>query len=710
MSIKRNDPCPCGSGKKYKKCCLQQANVIELSEVKERRFFEQRDHLTSKLLHYVYSHVPEHEQRQLYRSFTHQLEGHLDESLLESYFSFWLSTVHRFDNGKRGVEMFVEEEAKRFSPSEQRILNEWGAIKPRLIQYIEPTDGGIIVLDLYSDERFFMPYCETLPENLAPWSVAVMLLEPFKDGYCMHGIALWQAPIQLWQVKEFVDEKVKTNNSDVTTVLSDYFLDIFMLLDGDEQEEMQDELTETTVVYDITDYDDVLTTFLNEQSQLFIDNFDGEVARWSWCGDWYRYEDYASPGAINLAKVNGTITVTPETLTFKTTDESNLASFKTWLATLTHSVEYIDETTQTVESALPQTEEMRYCMAFEDKDTPEHFSLYAQLHMQMHELENEVIAAIGDETVGTYLERGERERVDFWLQAQEHHMYMLMRHNENIDILPDFNYVRRQLGLPKSYFVPFERHTALVAADNPMKGLLDPEEIALYEALGFTPETASSFYSDDVINFYKEKTSGKSQATERKYRTGLETLVIFLGEHLIYEKASWKAMTETKWDDLFTQELYDMYPNLSQNKLEMILSTVKAFAKWLDKKYDTTHYQTITSLLNEYGTAMKNSIKLMESFYPHRRRYYDDIDKYVQEMINGSGDDEHEDDLTGIFKIEKINKNSIVGVDCYFDDQAYTIAINETDLLEIGMVLEATIRQTAKNRYKIVELESVFPR
>lgn len=26
--FKRNDPCPCGSGKKYKKCCLMQVRYI----------------------------------------------------------------------------------------------------------------------------------------------------------------------------------------------------------------------------------------------------------------------------------------------------------------------------------------------------------------------------------------------------------------------------------------------------------------------------------------------------------------------------------------------------------------------------------------------------------------------------------------------------------------------------------------------------------
>ena len=29
MKIGRNDPCPCGSGKKYKKCCLNKPSTIQ---------------------------------------------------------------------------------------------------------------------------------------------------------------------------------------------------------------------------------------------------------------------------------------------------------------------------------------------------------------------------------------------------------------------------------------------------------------------------------------------------------------------------------------------------------------------------------------------------------------------------------------------------------------------------------------------------------
>ena len=47
MSVSRNDPCPCGSGKKYKKCCLAQD---EKSAAEQRRQAEEAD---AALLKYV---------------------------------------------------------------------------------------------------------------------------------------------------------------------------------------------------------------------------------------------------------------------------------------------------------------------------------------------------------------------------------------------------------------------------------------------------------------------------------------------------------------------------------------------------------------------------------------------------------------------------------------------------------------------------------
>jgi hypothetical protein len=52
MKIGRNAPCPCGSGKKYKKCCLNKENVS--SDLLHRRLGEAHDRLVHALMRYGY--------------------------------------------------------------------------------------------------------------------------------------------------------------------------------------------------------------------------------------------------------------------------------------------------------------------------------------------------------------------------------------------------------------------------------------------------------------------------------------------------------------------------------------------------------------------------------------------------------------------------------------------------------------------------------
>jgi len=48
MKIGRNAPCPCGSGKKYKKCCLGKENVS--NDLLWRRLSETHDRLSKSLM------------------------------------------------------------------------------------------------------------------------------------------------------------------------------------------------------------------------------------------------------------------------------------------------------------------------------------------------------------------------------------------------------------------------------------------------------------------------------------------------------------------------------------------------------------------------------------------------------------------------------------------------------------------------------------
>ncbi len=50
MNIGRNAPCPCGSGKKYKKCCLQKQQAVSSVEAHYRRLSKAHDKLANRLM------------------------------------------------------------------------------------------------------------------------------------------------------------------------------------------------------------------------------------------------------------------------------------------------------------------------------------------------------------------------------------------------------------------------------------------------------------------------------------------------------------------------------------------------------------------------------------------------------------------------------------------------------------------------------------
>jgi hypothetical protein len=50
-NIGRNEPCPCGSGKKYKKCCGAK-EAVSITHVIENEI----DDLQTKLLHFALNH------------------------------------------------------------------------------------------------------------------------------------------------------------------------------------------------------------------------------------------------------------------------------------------------------------------------------------------------------------------------------------------------------------------------------------------------------------------------------------------------------------------------------------------------------------------------------------------------------------------------------------------------------------------------------
>ncbi|WP_168118571.1 SEC-C metal-binding domain-containing protein [Paenibacillus sp. HB172176] len=153
----RNDPCPCGSGKKYKQCCLVKQSEDQARQVKEQHFFDRKYKLTRDLYTFLAQKnggewAFDHQKYNLFDSSM----GNMKEGLgnMKEFF------FRQYDNGMRGIDCFLEERGARYSGAEREMLEKWSKMRVSCFQ----------VVDLYE------------------------MIEPFLEDWCIHGAMMWGHP------------------------------------------------------------------------------------------------------------------------------------------------------------------------------------------------------------------------------------------------------------------------------------------------------------------------------------------------------------------------------------------------------------------------------------------------------------------------------------------------------------------------------------
>ncbi|MCM3901529.1 MAG: SEC-C metal-binding domain-containing protein [Pyrinomonadaceae bacterium] len=107
----RNDPCPCGSGKKYKKCCLRS---VEADEFEYRRQRQVEAGLIPRLLDHAYETLGPNSLADAWEEFNdyEPVEDFDPESPMNIVFMPWyiFNWIHEFKaKGKRVVETTIAE-------------------------------------------------------------------------------------------------------------------------------------------------------------------------------------------------------------------------------------------------------------------------------------------------------------------------------------------------------------------------------------------------------------------------------------------------------------------------------------------------------------------------------------------------------------------------------------------------------------------------
>lgn len=594
MSISRNDPCPCGSGKKYKKCCLTKKNVIELKEVKEERFFQQKHILVEKMESFIEANVPFHQYLELKKEFLQRTEHSISANMRDGFFQFWLYFCRRFENNLRGIEWFFQEQALRLSLEENTMAKTWAGLTFKIVEAVNKKDGIVLFEDVLTKEQFPVRDLENNIPTFVPWYGTIGLLESFEDQYYFNGVRMFEGPENVMRAANLVRGLIKQKNQSRDQILFDFYPEILSALAGENRGKSKEEkeIQEYKLEYKISNQP-VLENLLLGHKEFIVEENGGRKF-FSWLGNWKKYKDSELDEEILTADDFARITVEDDTLLFNSVIKEKAEEFKALMKKAHFAVQFVSEKTNS--HKIPLHLEVKSKFIHMSKEIPQYFSLYAS-----NDLFSEINIPIPKydlQTIRQLVENDQANDAENWLKHMENNIYQqVLTEFKTVEITADFNTVRRELGLPLSPFVTGGegRLTSITSIGNPfVKTIVQEEDIPFYQGLGFTPDTVNNFYSKDIVAFFKEKIIGKKDATVRKY---MDSLYIIRQELESLALESWDNCTDSFWVAVIEKVIFEA--EVSKSFKKDFFSTIKALTKWIDSKEQTANSKNVNKLIKE---------------------------------------------------------------------------------------------------------------
>jgi hypothetical protein len=184
--VGRNDPCPCGSGLKFKRCCLNKALTATLSYR-----LEERDSALAKLVRFAARAEFDAEQKSALEHFWRDLltsapddrlhEVLRSESMNIAYHS-WFAYDFALQDGRTVFDLFLEREAKKLTTGERNFLEGMRGNHLRLYEILQvKIDQGFELRDLWDDRRLFVRE-RAATRQLVAWDVIAGRIGKAGDG------------------------------------------------------------------------------------------------------------------------------------------------------------------------------------------------------------------------------------------------------------------------------------------------------------------------------------------------------------------------------------------------------------------------------------------------------------------------------------------------------------------------------------------------
>jgi tetratricopeptide (TPR) repeat protein len=150
VKISRNDPCTCGSGKKYKKCCGVN-EAISITHIIENEM----DDLLKQLIHYGMSNF----QHEIMEGFDDIVEDVIipdeeEQENLSFIYAIWFILLEILDDGETILEKFVRTESGKIKrPKLRQVLKSWTGARTIAGEIIGIKNKQLTVMDVLSKEQ-----------------------------------------------------------------------------------------------------------------------------------------------------------------------------------------------------------------------------------------------------------------------------------------------------------------------------------------------------------------------------------------------------------------------------------------------------------------------------------------------------------------------------------------------------------------------------
>ncbi len=142
----RNDPCPCGSGKKYKNCCLQKDRAQRIRE----RAWRREEQVTLEKL-FAFAQRP-HFSTQLAVAFNLFWNGNygaegwnaLDSDEIGRFLDWYVHDYRLDRTRERIIDLFIEETGARLLPGELERVRSWSGSQIGVYRITEAAEPGLL--------------------------------------------------------------------------------------------------------------------------------------------------------------------------------------------------------------------------------------------------------------------------------------------------------------------------------------------------------------------------------------------------------------------------------------------------------------------------------------------------------------------------------------------------------------------------------------